>query len=178
MGREQIICMSLAGIFALMPLPVMADEELVRLPGKGELRTPEQAATDRPVMLKPGSGLFMTFDSDTNGAISAMEIEAGIPVAFRRADRNGDGYLTALEQRAWADSLPTRDDSLANPVRFDPNLDRRVSLEEFNQVINSLAHDFRKEGAVEILLVNLRAPRGKKADEQRSRLLSEPKPVK
>ena len=178
MGREQIMYMSLAGVFALMPLPVMADEELVRLPGKGELRTPEQAATDRPVMLKPGSGLFMTFDSDTNGAISAMEIEAGIPVAFKRADRNGDGYLTALEQRAWADSLPTRDDSLANPVRFDPNLDRRVSLEEFDLVINNLARDFREDGAAEILLAKLKAPRNENTPSLASRLLSDTQPNK
>ena len=35
--------------------------------------------------------------------------------------------LQMLEQQAWARSLPTRDNSLANPVRFDPNLDRRTA---------------------------------------------------
>ncbi len=102
------------------------EDELVRLPGQGEVRDAslrERAKADR---LKPGAGLFITFDADNDGRISRAEMDAGIPAAFTRADNNEDGFLTALEQQDWARSLPTRDDSLANPFRFDPNLDRRV----------------------------------------------------
>lgn len=135
------------------------DDELVRLPGQGEPRTAdlrERAQADR---LKPGAGLFITFDEDKNGRISSSEIGAGIPIAFKTADKNADGYLTALEQQAWAQSLPTRDDSLANPFRFDPNLDRRVDIEEFTLVIENLGADYADEESGDILVADLKAPR-------------------
>lgn len=135
------------------------EDELVRLPGQGEVRDEalrERAKADR---LKPGAGLFITFDQDGNGRISSREIEAGIPAAFETADANEDGYLTALEQQDWAQSLPTRDDSLANPFRFDPNLDRRVDLDEFTMVIVNLGQDYANEETGDILVAELKAPK-------------------
>ncbi|MEO1659734.1 MAG: hypothetical protein AAFR51_02000 [Pseudomonadota bacterium] len=134
------------------------EDELVRLPGQGELRSPDRKERAKPVRLKPGAGLFITFDEDQNGRISADEIDAGIPVAFRDADQNADGYLTALEQQDWAAGLPTRDDSLANPFRFDPNLDRRVDIDEFTLVINNLGLDYADEVSGDILVADLKAP--------------------
>ena len=135
------------------------EDEILRLPGQGEVRSPqlrERAKADR---LKPGAGLFLTFDSNEDGRISQFEIDAGIPLAFRIADRNEDGFLTALEQQDWAASLPTRDDSLANPFRFDPNLDRRVDLDEFTTVIVNLGTDYADETTGDILVADLKAPR-------------------
>ncbi len=135
------------------------EDELVRLPGQGEVRDAslrERAKADR---LKPGAGLFITFDADNDGRISRAEMDAGIPAAFTRADNNEDGFLTALEQQDWARSLPTRDDSLANPFRFDPNLDRRVDLEEFTLVINNLGLDYADEVSGDIIIADLKAPR-------------------
>lgn len=140
------------------------EDELVRLPGQGELRDDalrQRAQADR---LKPGAGLFITFDSDSNGRISRTEIDAGIPAAFETADNNADGYLTALEQQDWARSLPTRDDSLANPFRFDPNLDRRVDLDEFTLVINNLGLDYADETSGDIIISDLKAPRPSRED--------------
>ena len=147
---------------AAMSLAVSAhaqpdEDEVVRLPGQGEVRSPglrDQTKADR---LKPGAGLFLTFDQDQNGRISSTEINAGIPVAFRSADRNQDGYLTALEQQDWAARLPTRDDSLANPFRFDPNLDRRVDIDEFTLVISNLGIDYADEISGDILVSDLKA---------------------
>ena len=79
-------------------------------------------------------------------------------MAFSSADKNADGYLTALEQQDWAASLPTRDDSLANPFRFDPNLDRRVDLDEFTLVINNLGLDYADEASGDIIVADLKAP--------------------
>ncbi|MEO0450634.1 MAG: hypothetical protein AAFZ74_10005 [Pseudomonadota bacterium] len=160
--------------FALVSLSLSVqaqvdEDELVRLPGQGEVRNPdlrEHAKADR---LKPGAGLFLTFDEDQDGRISATEIDAGIPVAFESADKNADGYLTALEQQDWAQSLPTRDDSLANPFRFDPNLDRRVDLEEFTLVINNLGADYADESSGDILVTDLKAPRLQR-DDRRDRI--------
>ncbi len=149
----------LAAACLSVPAHAQAEEdELLRLPGQGELRDEalrQRAQADR---LKPGAGLFITFDTDSNGRISRSEIDAGIPAAFQQADNNEDGYLTALEQQDWARSLPTRDDSLANPFRFDPNLDRRVDIEEFTLVISNLGRDYADETSGEIIIADLKAP--------------------
>ena len=134
------------------------EDELVRLPGQGEVREAGLRDRTKAKRLKPGAGLLLTFDKDEDGRISTSEINAGIPIAFTSADRNEDGYLTALEQQDWAASLPTRDDSLANPFRFDPNLDRRVDLEEFTLVINNLGIDYADEVSGDILVADLKAP--------------------
>jgi len=135
------------------------EDEIVRLPGQGEVRSSDVRQRAQADRLKPGAGLFLTFDSNEDGRISQFEIDAGIPIAFQKADKNGDGYLTALEQQDWAASLPTRDDSLANPFRFDPNLDRRVDLDEFTTVIVNLGTDYADESSGDIIVADLKAPR-------------------
>ena len=158
MIRRLVLAALLSTGLAAAPVALADEDELVRLPGKGELRAPKPDAKKKPTRLKPGGGLFISFDTDQNGAVSHDELTAGIPDAFGTADDNGDGYLTALEQQAWAGNLPTRDDSLANPVRFDPNLDRRVSLDEFSSVITELAADYTADGEAVIVLADLEAP--------------------
>lgn len=145
------------------------EDELVRLPGQGEVREPGLRDRTKAKRLKPGAGLLLTFDTDENGRISTTEIDAGIPIAFVSADRNADGYLTALEQQDWAASLPTRDDSLANPFRFDPNLDRRVDLEEFTSVISNLGIDYADEESGDILVADLKAP-NQRSDRRRDQV--------
>lgn len=145
--------------------PAMAeDDTLVRLPGSGEVKSEQARSKLKADRLKPGGGLLASFDTDENGKISETELRAGIELAFFEADQNGDGALTALEQQAWARGLPTRDDSLANPVRFDPNLDRRVSFAEFSAVISNLAVDYTGDGHTELHLASLKAPKEKKRD--------------
>ena len=155
--------LAVTALTCAIPAAAQVDEdEIVRLPGQGEVREPglrERAQADR---LKPGAGLFLTFDEDQDGRINSAEIETGIPIAFSAADKNSDGYLTALEQQDWAASLPTRDDSLANPFRFDPNLDRRVDLDEFTLVINNLGLDYADEETGDIIVADLKAPKTKR----------------
>jgi Ca2+-binding EF-hand superfamily protein len=134
------------------------EDELLRLPGQGEVRDEALRQRTQADRLKPGAGLFITFDTDSNGRISQTELDAGIPAAFEKADNNEDGYLTALEQQDWARSLPTRDDSLANPFRFDPNLDRRVDIDEFTLVISNLGRDYADETSGDIIIADLKAP--------------------
>jgi hypothetical protein len=147
---------------------------IVRLPGQGELKGPlgrqGSQGGDRagPRRLLPGGGLLASFDMDGDGLITTAEIDAGIPLAFASADADGDGYVTPLEQQDWSDSLPTRDDSLANPARFDPNLDRRASLEEFDLVVRQIAGVYRAENAGELSIASLAAPEPK-ARERRAR---------
>lgn len=117
-------------------------DDIVRLPGQGELRHSDDRERINADRLKPSGGLFLSFDANQDGDITELETNSGIMAAFANADANADGVLTALEQQVWARDLPTRDDSLLNPARFDPNLDRRVELEEFHSVIISLFTDY------------------------------------
>ena len=139
-----------------------ADDDLVRLPGSGEVKSDRQREKLRAYKLKPGGGLLASFDTDEDGRISRAELNAGIEAAFAAADTDGDGQLTAFEQQDWAASLPTHDDTLANPVRFDPNLDRRVSAAEFSAVITNLWSDYREEGDTVLRVASLKAPEEKK----------------
>lgn len=130
--------------------------DLVRLPGRGELKT-ERSRLTRKDRLAPGGGLLMSFDGDEDGSVSPAEFETGLTAAFAAADFDGDGQLTVFEQLDWAESLPTRDGSLSNPVRFDPNLDRMVSYGEFSAVIRSLADPYQNETDGTLDLAQLRA---------------------
>lgn len=174
--RRTLSCLALC-----LALPVMAaasgeadGDDIVRLPGQQAARGdyPGPVAPDSPGMPKkgeklvPGGILFVSFDADGDGIVTPAELEAGISAAFLAADTNGDGQLTALEQQAWAASLPVRDDSLANPVRFDPNLDRVVTFEEFSSVIHQLAASYQN-GEGHIQLSGLIVPDKQDKDDKR-----------
>ena len=138
------------------------EDAIVRLPANGEVRSPRDRERLQADKLKLGGGLLASFDTDEDGIVSRADLAAGLEAAFADADANEDGELTALEQQAWARSLPTRDNSLANPVRFDPNLDRRVSFEEFSAVITDLWNDYRADGDDVLKVAALKAPEEKK----------------
>lgn len=142
----------------------VADDEPVRLPGQGEVKpdvAPQLTGTDR---LIPGGGLLVSFDTNTDGRVSEAELIMGIEAAFVTADRDENGRLTPLEQIAWAEGLPTRDASLMNPVRFDPNLDRMVSAEEFSLVIMSFATNLTEAETGDILVTSLKSTRRGRRD--------------
>jgi|GEM_PF-382673 len=152
-----------------------AEDPIVRLPGQGEVREAKGRGPDGEGRLAgarrllPGGGLLASFDTDGDGQITAAEIDTGILAAFALADADGDGYITPLEQQEWAENLPTRDDSLANPARFDPNLDRRASLEEFDQVVRQIAAVYREEGDGELTIASLAVPDPKPRDRRAER---------
>ncbi|WP_084396730.1 EF-hand domain-containing protein [Henriciella aquimarina] len=163
------LTLMMASVATLSGAAAAEDESLVRLPGSGEVKTDHGRKKLNAEKLKPGGGLLASFDTDGDGRISQGELEAGIEGAFAAADANGDGTLTAIEQQKWAERLPTRDDSLANPVRFDPNLDRRVSFREFSAVITDLCEDYREEDQDVLRIAALKAPKDDK-NEMRERL--------
>lgn len=155
-------------LLAALPASAQAEgegDELVRLPGQGLVKPdglPPQLRLER---LVPGGGLFASFDTDGDGRISPRELSEGTRAAFKAADANGDGQLVALEQIDWAESLPTRDDTLANPVRFDPNLDRIVTFEEFSAVIAQLAASYQDaDGSIDIARLSAPEPRPERGD--------------
>ncbi len=153
------------GLCAFAGADDRGDDEIVRLPSTGLVKAGELSRLDGTARLVPGGGLIASFDADEDGYVSADELTGGIRAAFAAADANEDGHLTALEQQAWAESLPTRDDTLANPVRFDPNLDRIVTFEEFDMVIRQLAAPFQDElGGILIARLKATEPRPERAE--------------
>ena len=142
-------------------------DELVRLPGQGAGQPDKISLPGGKVeRLVPGGVLIVSFDANRDGVISQDELVEGIAVAFAEADANKDGEMTALEQQAWAASMPVRDDTLANPVRFDPNLDRIVTYEEFYTVVLQLAATYQ-DSAGDITLASLAAPEKPEKEDRR-----------
>lgn len=167
--RRILPSLLLASLFmSALPVSAQAEDEgddIVRLPGQGLVK-PDTAPAQRKLgKLVPGGGLFASFDADDDGRISAIELVDGTRAAFLAADANGDGQIGALEQQDWAAGLPTRDDSLANPVRFDPNLDRVVTFEEFESVITELATNYQDEqGVIEMAKLSAPDPKPERGD--------------
>ncbi|PKP83197.1 MAG: hypothetical protein CVT79_02695 [Alphaproteobacteria bacterium HGW-Alphaproteobacteria-18] len=120
----------------------------------------------KPERLVPGGVLIVSFDANGDGIITQEELREGIAAAFALADANGDGELTALEQQAWAANMPVRDDTLANPVRFDPNLDRIVTYEEFYTVVLQLAASYQ-DASGNVSVASLAAPEKPEKDDRR-----------
>lgn len=126
-------------------------DDIVRLPGEAARPDDGRVPLPRGMRYVPAGGLFASFDADGDGFVTREELRSGIRAAFDEADANEDGHLSALEQQAWAASLPVRDDTLANPVRFDPNLDRIVTFEEFEMVLLQLAENYQDDqGRIEV----------------------------
>lgn len=136
---------------------VSAEDDIVRLPGQGELKPEAAKKVIGAERLISGGGLILSFDADADGKITPAELESGVAIAFETADRNDDGRITPLEQMAWADGLPTRDTSLTNPARFDPNLDRVVREAEFTQVVISFASGLADDTTGDIHLERLKS---------------------
>ncbi|MEM8634891.1 MAG: hypothetical protein AAGF33_07940 [Pseudomonadota bacterium] len=160
-------------IFLAIAPAASSAQDVVRLPGQGEVKreaAPQLSNTER---LIPGGGLLLSFDSDHDGRVSDDELFTGIEAAFAAADLNQDGYLTPLEQISWSESLPTRDASLSNPARFDPNLDRRVDAEEFAMVVSSFARDLADEESGEVVIASLKSTR-RDRQEQREEQAARP----
>ena len=141
-------------------------DDIVRLPGQGHVKSGDPHARHASGRLVAGGGLIMSFDADDNGRVTPSELNTGSVAAFAVADANQDGRLSALEQQDWANNLPTRDDTLANPVRFDPNLDRMVSQSEFVAVVAQLAKTYADADG-DIHLVKLEASEPNDSDAKR-----------
>ena len=141
--RRILACLAVSAALPLFAAAGATEiDDIVRLPGETQRpeRGPRQPEGMRYV---PAGGLFASFDTNEDGVITQDELAAGIRATFTEADANADGNLSALEQQAWAAELPVRDDTLANPVRFDPNLDRIVTFEEFNSILLELAANYQ-----------------------------------
>ncbi len=116
---------------------------------------------------KPGALLFASFDDDHSFSISMAEINANAEAVFNSADTNNGGSLSIFEQQDWALAIGSHDGPLANAMTFDANLDRQVTLEEFQSGLHRLAKSYMGKDETEIefssLLVKPDGKRGPKS---------------
>ncbi len=176
--RNRVLAIAVTA-FLFLPAPIFAQaaeeaDDIVRLPGQAMMEPGHRAGKpDRPKKkerLVAGGGMFVSFDTNGDGVVTAEEISAGAEAAFLSADANQDDYLSALEQIEWAQGLPIRDDALSNPAYFDPNLDRMVSHDEFMHVVEVLTEDYA-EGSGDVLISPLRAPKEEPDRRHMSRMM-------
>jgi hypothetical protein len=170
--RQTVLAITVSALLCLAGTAVAQEpdalDEVVRLPGQGQVKADAYPGRRAHTRLVPGGGLIMSFDADGDGRVTPAELQEGAIRAFAAADTNAEGSLSALEQQAWAKSLPTHDDTLANPVRFDPNLDRVVDKSEFLDVIAQLAAAYTDAATGDVLISSLDAPeRDRDRPEQR-----------
>mgnify|MGYP000332849837 CR=1 FL=1 len=172
--RNLMIALSAAALCAIAA-PASADagednlDELVLLPGQtypGPSKRKAPPNAHAPNRLVSGGGLIVSFDTNLDGTVTPAELAAGISASFSEADTNADGYISPLEQLTWAENQPIRDDTLGNPARFDPNLDRRASFDEFKTVLKQFAADFAGESG-DINLADLKAPKPERQEKPR-----------
>lgn len=168
---------SLLLCFCLLIGVAHADQDLVRLPGQGEIKQTAPHIEGLGTLV-PGGGLLLSFDKDQSGEISPQELTTGITQAFQNADANEDGRITPLEQVQWSESLPTRDISLTNPARFDPNLDRRVNLDEFTEIVAAMAAIYADENTGIVRIMQLKAKKTRNVEPEPERNAPEQQPAR
>lgn len=98
-------------------------------------------------MVKSGALLLASFDQNFDGAVTDEEVETGARASFAVADRDGNGALGGFEQGDWANKVGAADDVLSNPMLFDVDLDRSVTLDEFVAGVRRLAVSARGPGS-------------------------------
>lgn len=163
---------------AALALPLLAsadDDEVLRLPGQGEVK-PELKHVGGIGRLVPGGGLLLSFDTNEDGVVTSSEVETGIVAAFTLADANADGRVSPLEQISWSETLPTRDMSLANPARFDPNLDRVVREQEFTDIVQLLASVYADPTTGNIYIADLKAAEQRRQPPEETELAPDRRP--
>jgi hypothetical protein len=122
-------------------------------PPKGGMRSTEGVR-----LVRPGALLFASFDKNFDGRITREEIEAGAAGAFAAADKNSDGKVSGFEQNDWAASVGSQHDVLSNPMTFDIDLDRTVTLAEFSAGLKRIADQMMGPGGTEITFAELVKP--------------------
>ncbi|MEZ5937172.1 MAG: EF-hand domain-containing protein [Hyphomonadaceae bacterium] len=115
--------------------------------------------------VRPGALLLASFDQDNDGFVTEAEIEAGARTSFAVADRDGSGALSGFEQGDWAQRIGSMDDVLANPMVFDVDLDRAVTLEEFVDGVKRLAAAATPPGGRPLELSDLVRTPGRRTEE-------------
>lgn len=108
-------------------------------PGGGERGGPPGGApgaglTEGKAAL-PVAMMFVSMDTDGDLSTSAAECAALIPAEYKRADANGDGWVSAFEYAAWSRIVLGDEDAAPTRIGFDVDLDGSVSMKEFQSRI-------------------------------------------
>lgn len=118
-----------------------ASAQVDRIPFRGEGPGGDSIRDAR--FIRSGALLMASFDANHDFVVSDEEIEAGAASTFLHADADGSGYVSPLEQRAWAARVTSETDVLGNSSFFISAIPGQVGEKEFVAGIKIFAERFR-----------------------------------
>ena len=116
------------------------------------LKSPARIGHTGSVIEVPRAGalLFASFDANGDYIIDRQEVDEGIAQAYRRADRDGDDYLSLVELERWRVAALGSEHAAPSNFAFAPNFARGVTRETFVQVLQGLAERLDKDDQSEL----------------------------
>lgn len=97
---------------------------------------------DNGGFMKPGALLFAVFDTNQDYTLSSQELDAGLDIAFTRADADHSGALSLFEYQNWAGRALGSPTALPAWMTVDKNDDTSITREEFRAAFRSLADGY------------------------------------
>jgi len=145
-------------------IPAQEQDEIVET-----LQSPARIGhSDTSVQVtRAGALLFASFDANGDYVIDRTEVKTGIAQAYKRADRDGDDYVSLVELERWRIAALGSEHAAPSNFTFAPNFARGVTREMFTQVLQGLAERLDKDDQSEMdgkialadLLKDYRPPR-------------------
>jgi len=107
--------------------------------------------------LPPTANLLLRYDTDQDGVVSRVEMDAGVGADYALADTDKSNCISGQEIRTENDRRLNRDGGVASPVA-DWNLDGCVNMNEFGSSIrNYFSYADRSEDGL-VSAVELNGP--------------------
>jgi len=94
--------------------------------------------------IRPAALVFATFDTNGDYSVDTRELAAGHARAFGHADRDTSGYLSIIEIEGWRRNALGSTDAIPGRMAFDPNLDNRITKDEFGAEFTRLFRESDK----------------------------------
>lgn len=138
------VSMLKAAIFALIAgAGITASAQVERIPFRGDGPGGDSIGDAR--FIRSGALLMASFDANHDFIVSDEEIEAGAASTFLHADADNNGYVSPLEQRAWAARVTSETDVLGNSSFFISAIPGQVGEKEFIAGIKIFSERFRDQ---------------------------------
>jgi len=128
-------------------IPVQEQDEAVEV-----LTSPSRIGQSGTTVQVPrvGALLFASFDANSDYVIDRTEVKTGIAQAYKRADRDGDDYVSLVELERWRIAALGSEHAPPSNFTFAPNFARGVTREMFTQVLQGLADRLDKDDQSEM----------------------------
>jgi uncharacterized membrane protein YgcG len=97
-------------------------------------------------MARPAALLFVGMDADRDLVVTTAELTDGLAVEWKRADRDGNGALSAFEMADWCAAVLGDADAAPGRLSLDADVDGQVTHAEFDAGIRREFAAFDRNG--------------------------------